>query len=311
MMKRIMACLLMLAMMLLGGAALADEAAFYLVQYDANGHGSAPQTQTKNPGEGLKLSTTMPEETAYTFAGWSTDPEATEAEYLPGGLYEEDADVTLYAVWHEALHAGELTYGDVFEDRDVMEKAEGWISFTVGEAGWYRLRSTGKFYENVSILGAGLLKQRENSTYMDYLVNGEYRDDEFSVTAELEPGVTYYLRYRGSDKRLTIAVESRYRVNKAEIDLVLPSMLEGIESEAFAGGAFGSVYCPETVKAIGARAFADCAALREVAIAAADVQIDAAAFDGCGEIVIIAPRGSTAHEFATENGLEFREIEEE
>lgn len=108
-----------------------------------------------------------------------------------------------------------------------------------------------------------------------------------------------------------IAVESRYRVNKAEIDLVLPSMLEGIESEAFADGAFGSVYCPETVKAIGARAFADCAALREVAIAAADVQIDAEAFDGCGEIVIIAPRGSTAHEFATENGLEFREIEEE
>ena len=148
---------------------------------------------------------------------------------------------------------------------------------------------------------------------MNTLANAEYdwKAYEFSVTAELEAGVTYYLRFYGADEPLNLVVESRYRVNKAEIDLVLPSMLEGIESEAFAGGVFGSVYCPETVKVIGARAFADCAALREVAIAAADVQIDAAAFDGCGEIVIIAPRGSTAHEFATENGLEFREIEEE
>ena len=312
MMKRIMACLLMLAMMLLGGAALADEAQFYLVNYDANGHGYAPTMQTKNPGEGLELSTDRLSEDFYIFAGWSRDPKATQAEYMPGDLYTEDADVTLYAVWLEPRHLGEIKDGDEFEIAYPILRADGYVSFTVGEAGWYRLRSTGEYFKSGN-LGAWLGVKKTGSKYMETLATAmldpEWKD--FSVAAELEPGVTYYLRYKGSDNPLNLVVESRYRVNKAEIDLVLPSMLEGIESEAFAGGAFGSVYCPETVKAIGARAFADCAALREVAIAAADVQIDAAAFDGCGEIVIIAPRGSTAHEFATENGLEFREIEEE
>ncbi|MBP3428042.1 MAG: InlB B-repeat-containing protein [Clostridia bacterium] len=286
---------------------------FYTVTYDANGHGDAPQMQTKNPGDSVKLSTSRMDEDFYVFVGWATEPEGTQAAYMPGDLYEADADVTLYAIWREPEELGEITDEDVFELEHVHRYAEGWASFTVKESGWHRLRSIGEYLKSTGLGSASIGTRRENSKYMNTLASAEYNWQayEFSVTAELEPGVTYYLRFYGADEPLNLVVESRYRVNKAEIDLVLPSLLEGIESEAFAGGAFGNVYCPETVKAIGARAFADCAALREVAIAAADVQIDAAAFDGCGEIVIIAPRGSTAHEFATENGLEFREIAEE
>ena len=188
------------------------------------------------------------------------------------------------------------------------------MSFTVSEAGWYRLRSMGGYYQNIYGLPSPSIGiKKASSKYMETLARGmvdaETRD--ISVTAELEPGVTYYMEYHGWHEPLNLIVESRYRVNKAEIDLVLPSLLTGIESEAFAGCVFGSVYCPESVKAIGSRAFADCGELHEVVIAAADAAIEADAFDGCGEIVIIAPQESTAHEFAKENGIEFREIEEE
>lgn len=95
-------------------------------------------------------------------------------------------------------------------------------------------------------------------------------------------------------------------------EVSLPEGLESVGYQAFSGCTrLASIALPPSIRQIKNRAFFGCRALREVVIPAADVEISGSAFKNCEEIVIIAPRGSTAHEFAKENGIEFREIEEE
>ena len=76
----------------------------YVVSYNANGGTGAPGNQTKWKGQTLKLSTTKPTRTGYTFLGWSTSSSASSATYAAGANYTTDAAtpttiLTLYAVW--------------------------------------------------------------------------------------------------------------------------------------------------------------------------------------------------------------------
>ena len=54
-------------------------------------------SRTTNPS--IKLSTTVPTRTNYTFLGWSTSSSATSATYAAGGTYTFSANTVLYAVW--------------------------------------------------------------------------------------------------------------------------------------------------------------------------------------------------------------------
>ena len=74
----------------------------YTVTYDANGGTGAPAPDTKYVGEYVVVSATEPTYAGYTFKGW-TDL-ATGKDYEAGGLYAENADGTLTAVW-EAIPA--------------------------------------------------------------------------------------------------------------------------------------------------------------------------------------------------------------
>ncbi|MCR5138332.1 MAG: leucine-rich repeat protein [Oscillospiraceae bacterium] len=78
----------------------------------------------------------------------------------------------------------------------------------------------------------------------------------------------------------------------AEPDFLLPSDLAEIGEEAFAGAAFVSVRLPESVRVIGARAFADCPYLTFVHITGADVTIAEDAFASDTEYTIVRPDGS-------------------
>lgn len=71
----------------------------YTVKYNANGGTGAPGNQTKTYGQTLKLSTTKPTRTNYTFKGWGTSASATTVAYAAGGNYTNNAAVTLYAIW--------------------------------------------------------------------------------------------------------------------------------------------------------------------------------------------------------------------
>ena len=73
----------------------------YTVSYHANGGSGAPASQTKTHNVNLTLSSTKPTRKDYIFRGWSTNPNTTTAEYSAGGTYQNNASVTLYAVWEK------------------------------------------------------------------------------------------------------------------------------------------------------------------------------------------------------------------
>ncbi|MBE6688450.1 MAG: DUF5050 domain-containing protein [Ruminococcaceae bacterium] len=83
----------------------------YTVAYDANGGINPPAPQEKTHDTAIKLQIGQPQRDGYIFIGWSADPKATLSSYSPGGLYDADADITLYAVWQKSSVS--IIYGDV------------------------------------------------------------------------------------------------------------------------------------------------------------------------------------------------------
>lgn len=81
----------------------------YTVKYDANGGTGAPGNQTKTHAVTLKLSSTKPTRTNYTFKGWGRTATATTVSYAPGSNYTGNAGITLYAVWELAYIAPRIT----------------------------------------------------------------------------------------------------------------------------------------------------------------------------------------------------------
>ena len=71
----------------------------YTVKYNANGGSGAPGSQTKTYGKTLKLSSTKPTRTGYTFQGWGTSASDTSVNYAAGANYTSNAAITLYAIW--------------------------------------------------------------------------------------------------------------------------------------------------------------------------------------------------------------------
>ena len=84
------------------------QANTYTVKYNANGGSGAPGNQTKTYGVTLKLSSTVPKRTNYTFKGWSTSANGSVV-YAAGANYTANAAVTLYAVWELAYTAPRIT----------------------------------------------------------------------------------------------------------------------------------------------------------------------------------------------------------
>ena len=67
----------------------------YTVTFHANGHGTAPVSQTVNSGETV-TEPTAPTETGYTFGGWYTDSACTNKYNFSTAV---TANITLYAKW--------------------------------------------------------------------------------------------------------------------------------------------------------------------------------------------------------------------
>ena len=125
----------------------------YVLAYDANGGGDAPAEQIKTEKEALILSGDVPVKTyqlTYNanggsvaaagktvdilFKSWNTKADGSGESYAPGGTYNADADVTLYAQWEDPA-AGALAVptrsGYAFE---------GW--FTAADGGTQVTEST-------------------------------------------------------------------------------------------------------------------------------------------------------------------------
>ena len=73
--------------------------------YNANGGENAPASETKRVEKGqsatFTVSTQEPTRENYTFKGWSTNKNATTAEFIGGNSITISQNTTLYAVWEE------------------------------------------------------------------------------------------------------------------------------------------------------------------------------------------------------------------
>lgn len=127
----------------------------YSVSYNANGGSGAPRKQTKYYGQTLKLSTTRPTRTGYTFAGWGTSANDTSVDYAPGANYTANASVTLYAVWTRNTY--EVTFnanGGTINGNELYTKSVGYNDSigTIPTA----IKEYAEFVEwNTSATGAG------------------------------------------------------------------------------------------------------------------------------------------------------------
>ncbi len=71
----------------------------YTLTYNVNGGNNGPSAQS---GSGkVKISSSKPQKSGYTFLGWSASAAATAAQYQPGDEFNLSANITLYAVWKQ------------------------------------------------------------------------------------------------------------------------------------------------------------------------------------------------------------------
>lgn len=75
----------------------------YAVTYNANGHGTAPSSQTKYYGVTLALRGAI-SATGYTFKGWNTNSAGTGTNYAAGASYTGNAALSLYAKWQAVTY---------------------------------------------------------------------------------------------------------------------------------------------------------------------------------------------------------------
>jgi len=75
------------------------EALTFTVTYDNNGHGTAPEAQTKSYNVDITLAAAITGVTGGTMTEWNTKADGTGTSYDPEDTYSGNADLTLYAIW--------------------------------------------------------------------------------------------------------------------------------------------------------------------------------------------------------------------
>ena len=78
----------------------------FTITYNANGGTGAPAAQSKGTGESVKISSTKPTRSGYTFKNWNTLIGGNGITYNPGDTYSENADLNLYAQWTSSGSSG-------------------------------------------------------------------------------------------------------------------------------------------------------------------------------------------------------------
>ena len=89
--------------------------------------------------------------------------------------------------------------------------------------------------------------------------------------------------------------------------LVLPESLEVVPEEGFVSTSVVCVECPQMLRVIEKRAFADCSMLERIRMYEGVQSIAVDAFENSPNVVISAPVGSYAIKWAIENGVSYLE----
>jgi len=272
------------------------------------------EVQSKEAGVDVEILDIFMGQQGYIFAGWALSPDAEKADYLPGDVYSKDENMTLYAIWETAYDLGCIS-GQIVKNVEAfpVNGTNVYLSFSVAKSDVYRIRTLNRAFVNATTLSSFSLLQKDGS-YWDRITSGSAIMDEeetwmlldYSLTAQLEAGQTYMLDFYCGPDPILLSFEPQYGDATALAAVMLPSQTTTIQSMAFANCTFEGIIIPAAVQSVETLAFADCTALRKVVFLSADTVIAPDAFSGCGELLIIAPAGSTGWRYAQENGCDYR-----
>ena len=117
----------------------------YTVSYNANGGSGAPSNQTKTCKVDLTLRSTKPSRSGYTFDGWSSSSNGS-AGYYPGGIYKDDKNITLYAVWEKDVYSLSLSKNSGVSRIYYREGTSGSYTSSSGNVSINNITSGTKYY---------------------------------------------------------------------------------------------------------------------------------------------------------------------
>lgn len=117
----------------------------YTVSYNANGGSGAPSSQTKTCKVDLTLRSTKPSRSGYTFDGWSSSSNGS-AGYYPGGIYKDDKNITLYAVWEKDVYSLSLSKNSGVSRIYYREGTSGSYTSSSGNVSINNITSGTKYY---------------------------------------------------------------------------------------------------------------------------------------------------------------------
>ena len=86
----------------------------FTVSYNLNGGSGTVADQTKHYDEPLTLVSSIPTRSNYVFKGWGVSAASTTATYAAGGSYQNNADITLYAVWEKGYENPRVTNMSIY-----------------------------------------------------------------------------------------------------------------------------------------------------------------------------------------------------
>ena len=117
----------------------------YTVSYNANGGSGAPSSQTKTCKVDLTLRSTKPSRSGYTFDGWSSSSNGS-VNYYPGGIYKNDKNITLYAVWEKDVYSLSLSKNSGVSRIYYREGTSGSYTSSSGNVSINNITSGTKYY---------------------------------------------------------------------------------------------------------------------------------------------------------------------
>lgn len=170
----------------------------YTINYNSNSEDATvenlPSSQIKVEYEDIILSNQTPVRKDYEFLGWSISKDSKEISYLPGGVYNVDSDITLYAVWEDTR---------VFEEIDVTE---------------YSFENTTVTYDGTE---KSIISVRHNTEVLDVVYDIKPNDGssllnekaievgEYIVTAtySIKPGKAFFFKDNINTKSAILTIE--------------------------------------------------------------------------------------------------------
>lgn len=158
----------------------------FTIKFDANGGTGAPASITKTQGVDINIPADVPSRFGYTFVGWSPYSTADSAKFIPGAVFNKNANVTLYAVWSEAKEFSEML-GQATRELDFPYAGKcRYYKITPKYDGPYHFESSGELDSKVSVYDSSgqLLDEDDNSG----------KNNNYALRMNLKANNTYFIK---------------------------------------------------------------------------------------------------------------------